>query len=62
MDRDTQKGKSGHQKLLEKFENQDLQILVGTQMVSKGLDFKNIGFGRCGECRSAITQSRLQGS
>ena len=43
MDRDTQKGKSGHQKLLEKFENQELQILVGTQMVSKGLDFKNIG-------------------
>jgi len=43
MDRDTQKGKLGHQKLLEKFENQELQILVGTQMISKGLDFKNIG-------------------
>jgi primosomal protein N' (replication factor Y) len=43
MDRDTQKGKSGHQRLLEKFENQEIQLLVGTQMVSKGLDFKNIG-------------------
>jgi primosomal protein N' (replication factor Y) (superfamily II helicase) len=43
MDRDTLKGKRGHQELLESFDRGEVQLLVGTQMVSKGIDFKNIG-------------------
>lgn len=43
MDRDTLKGKRGHQELLNDFDRGEVQLLVGTQMVSKGIDFKNIG-------------------
>ena len=42
MDQDTTKGKYGHQKILNQFENKELDILVGTQMLAKGLDFKNV--------------------
>ncbi|RIY37209.1 primosomal protein N' [Capnocytophaga canis] len=43
MDQDTTSGKYGYQKILSKFEQQQTQILVGTQMISKGLDFENVG-------------------
>lgn len=43
MDQDTTNGKYGYEKILSKFEQQETQILVGTQMISKGLDFENIG-------------------
>ena len=43
MDQDTTNGKYGYEKILTKFEQQETQILVGTQMISKGLDFENIG-------------------
>ncbi|WP_311325542.1 primosomal protein N' [Capnocytophaga sputigena] len=43
MDQDTTNGKYGYEKILAKFEQQETQILVGTQMISKGLDFENIG-------------------
>ena len=42
MDLDTTRGKYGYQKILGKFKNQEIDILVGTQMLSKGLDFKNV--------------------
>ena len=42
MDYDTVKTKHGHDKLIEKFEDGDYDILVGTQMVTKGLDFSNV--------------------
>lgn len=42
MDTDTTNVKYGHQKILEKFENEDYNILLGTQMVAKGLDFKDV--------------------
>ena len=42
MDLDTTKGKFGYQKLLNSFENHEIDILVGTQMLTKGLDFKNV--------------------
>ena len=42
-DQDTTNGKYGYEKILAKFEQQETQILVGTQMISKGLDFENIG-------------------
>lgn len=43
-DFDTTKNKDGHQKMISQFESQDYQILLGTQMIAKGLDFKNVTF------------------
>ena len=40
MDADTTSG--GHEKLLSRFENEKIPILLGTQMVAKGLDFENV--------------------
>lgn len=42
MDFDTVRGKYAHARLLQDFEDRQLDILVGTQMVSKGLDFENV--------------------
>lgn len=42
MDLDTTRGKYGYQKLLQSFHDQEIDILVGTQMLTKGLDFKNV--------------------
>lgn len=42
MDQDTTRGKHGYEKIITKFENGDIDILVGTQMLSKGLDFRNV--------------------
>ena len=43
MDLDTTRGKDALGKLINRFENGDLDILVGTQMVTKGLDFERVG-------------------
>lgn len=43
MDLDTTRSKNAYQKMLEDFGRGDLQILVGTQMITKGLDFENVG-------------------
>ena len=42
MDLDTTRTKMGYHNLISRFENKELDILVGTQMVSKGLDFENV--------------------
>lgn len=42
MDNDTTNIKNGHLKILEKFKNEDYNILLGTQMVAKGLDFHDV--------------------
>lgn len=42
MDADTTSGKFGHQKLFDAFSSGDYDILIGTQMVAKGLDFPNV--------------------
>lgn len=42
MDVDTTRGKMSHKKILEKFESEKIDILVGTQMITKGLDFPNV--------------------
>ncbi len=42
MDQDTTRGKHGHEKIINAFEQSELDILVGTQMLSKGLDFRNV--------------------
>jgi len=42
MDIDTVKGKNAHDILIQQFEQRRIDILVGTQMVVKGLDFDNV--------------------
>ena len=42
MDLDTTRGKHGYQKIIGAFEAQEIDVLVGTQMLSKGLDFENV--------------------
>lgn len=42
MDYDSVKGKHDHDSLIKQFEQQKLDILVGTQMVVKGLDFDHV--------------------
>lgn len=43
MDTDTMKSKNAFQNLISDFENRQVDILVGTQMVAKGLDFDHVG-------------------
>ncbi|MEO6348566.1 MAG: primosomal protein N', partial [Aquaticitalea sp.] len=40
MDLDTTRGKYGYEKIITAFEQQEVDILVGTQMLTKGLDFR----------------------
>ncbi len=42
MDRDTTSGKHGHREIYEKFLSGGADILIGTQLVAKGLDFPNV--------------------
>jgi len=42
MDLDTVKGKTAHEQLIRLFEERRVDILVGTQMVVKGLDFEHV--------------------
>ncbi len=42
MDIDTVRGKTAHDSMIRSFEDQRIDILVGTQMVVKGLDFERV--------------------
>lgn len=42
MDVDTTRAKDSHEKIYNSFKNEEANILIGTQMVSKGLDFKSV--------------------
>jgi primosomal protein N' (replication factor Y) len=42
MDTDTTRAKDGHEKILDAFRAQKIDILVGTQMIAKGLHFPNV--------------------
>ena len=42
MDYDTTSRKGMHEKMIEEFKNHQYDILLGTQMVAKGLDFSNV--------------------
>jgi len=42
MDTDTVSAVNSHEKILSRFQKEKIPILVGTQMVAKGLDFENV--------------------
>jgi len=42
MDLDTTRGKKAHEQIIHEFEAGNIDILIGTQMVTKGLDFDNV--------------------
>ena len=42
MDLDTTRGKYSYDRIIASFENKEVDILVGTQMVTKGLDFRHV--------------------
>ncbi len=42
MDRDAVAGKDAHYKILNRFNQGDIDILIGTQMIAKGHDFQNV--------------------
>lgn len=43
MDFDTTRNKNGYLKIIQAFENRTIDILIGTQMIAKGLDFNDVG-------------------
>lgn len=42
MDQDTTRGKLGYEKIIAAFKNQEIDVLVGTQMLAKGLHFDKV--------------------
>ena len=42
MDADTTSAKMSHENILQSFKNREADILIGTQMITKGLDFDNV--------------------
>ncbi len=42
MDQDTTRGKKGYSKIIQALEQRQIDILVGTQMIAKGLDFRHV--------------------
>ncbi len=42
MDLDTTRGKYGYEKIITSFEQKEVDVLIGTQMVTKGLDFRHV--------------------
>ncbi len=42
MDLDTTRSKNAYETIIQEFENRQIDILIGTQMVTKGLDFDNV--------------------
>lgn len=42
MDADTVTASNSHEAILERFKKENIPVLVGTQMVTKGLDFENV--------------------
>ncbi len=42
MDHDTTRRKNAYDRIISSFENHEIDVLVGTQMLTKGLDFRNV--------------------
>ena len=43
LDLDSTRSKNAYETILNEFENRQIHVLVGTQMITKGLDFDNVG-------------------
>jgi primosomal protein N' (replication factor Y) len=43
LDLDSTRSKNAYETIIHEFENRQIHILVGTQMITKGLDFDNVG-------------------
>ncbi len=43
LDLDSSRSRSGFERIIHRFAQQDIDILVGTQMITKGLDFDHVG-------------------
>ena len=59
MDADTTSGKGAHERLLEEFAGSDAAVLLGTQMIAKGLDFEDVTLVGVDQRRHAAPPSRL---
>ena len=59
MDLDTTGGKGAHQRILAAVDSGDVDILLGTQMIAKGLDFPQGDAGGGGGCRHGAAPARL---
>ena len=42
MDLDSTRSKYAYQDIIDRFENREIDVLIGTQMISKGLDFERV--------------------
>ncbi len=62
MDSDTTKAKFSHDKLIEEFANGESDILIGTQMISKGLDFPNVKLAGAVSVDSALYMDDFRAS
>ena len=59
MDSDTMRSPGSHEKVLALFKEGQVEILLGTQMIAKGLDFPARHPGRCRECGHGLALTRL---
>ena len=59
MDIDTVNKKNSHEKILNRFKNENIDILIGTQMVVKGHHFPNVTLVRCNCSRWKLKHRRL---
>lgn len=59
MDVDTVNKKDSHEEILNKFKNENIDILIGTQMVVKGHHFPNVTLVRSNCCRWKLKFGRL---
>ena len=62
MDYDTTRNKNSYQQIIDDFASRKTDILIGTQMVSKGLDFDNVGLVAVLNCDSIAAQPDYKGT
>ena len=62
MDTDTMRKPGSHEKALAKFRSGEIKILLGTQMIAKGLDFPNVTLVGVINADTRAAPSRLSGS
>jgi primosomal protein N' (replication factor Y) len=60
MDSDTMQARGSHAQALEAFRRGDVQILLGTQMIAKGLDFPNVTLVGVVDADTALRQPDLR--